>query len=114
MKRILHSLFGWTPKRLARWEKIRAKGAARYILVRAFEWAFSVFASMVIGYYILGDDPSFLFSSPRNILVTFAIFYPAGLVPAVFDWANIEASYLKAREKEVKRAMDENDKAVKT
>jgi hypothetical protein len=87
-------LFVWkrmTPEQMARWEKPRRKGRARYVVLFAL-WlgTFMVAVMSFIIFYL--DGAPF---SARRILVNALIDYPLGSLLGFYLWYNIEKKYLE-------------------
>lgn len=101
MKQIFHSILNWTPKKLARWEKVRAKGAAQYILSRSFVWDLVSLAVNIFMDALHGNH--YVVASNAHLFHAVGCFYPLGLVIATVSCFEIEKSYLLALQPEDQR-----------
>ena len=91
------ALFEMKPKELARWEKVRARGKRRFVLL----WGVAAFGGLMFLFTAAADFPSEFSGMPfwfrlADFLTTFVIMGPLlGAVWGLLFWYCMEKRYLK-------------------
>ena len=95
MKGPLKKYKAWRSRRrllaLQRWEQIRTKGQARFVIQTALTWGLAVAGMLDVADHIFGYGPDFATFAGR------AIYYPvAGIFVGFTSWSGMEAKYKNA------------------
>jgi hypothetical protein len=78
-----------TPEQMAKWEKTRRKGRARYVAWFTLWWGTMAVVGMSLGFHYLNDVPL----KAKYILVNALIWYPYGFLFGLLNWSGAEKRY---------------------
>jgi hypothetical protein len=78
-----------TQKQIAKWERTRSKGMARYSALYALFYGTSMAIGMPLTMYYLDGQPG----SAKSILVSALFYYLVGFLMGLFLWSATEKRY---------------------
>jgi hypothetical protein len=79
----------WNVERAARWEKTRAKGKYRFILLVALAWGFPMAILMTVIHELLIHRSSIA----RELSINLLVFPLAGILFGILLWNRVEIAY---------------------